>query len=191
MKRLIFISLMAALVIAGLACGGPTATTVANPTPTLLAPTALPIALGITRTQTRATDPDSVPLQPVIRLHYGGQVYDGVPGNSCWPIEPGLSVCGVEGPFPWQDLDLSAILVTAGDSIIVEIEADDRPQKLRAAIFAEASEHASDTAVQIVELASGLKAPLPVDLPAGIYNMRITGQWEVGDQAYKFRLKVE
>ncbi|MCI0901085.1 MAG: hypothetical protein J4N75_09455, partial [Chloroflexi bacterium] len=79
----------------------------------------------------------------------------------------------------------------AGDSIIVEIEADDRPQKLRAAIFAEASEHASDTAVQIVELASGLKAPLPVDLPAGIYNMRITGQWEVGDQAYKFRLKVE
>ena len=81
--------------------------------------------------------------------------------------------------------------VTAGDSIIVEIEADDRPQKLRAAIFAEASEHASDTAVQVVELAPGLKAPLAVDLPAGIYNMRITGQWGVGDQAYKFRLKVE
>ena len=191
MKRLIFISLMAALVIAGLACGGPTATTVANPTPTLLAPTALPIALGITRTQTRATDPDSVPSRPVMRLHVGGQVYDGAPGNSCWPVEPGVPLCADEGPFPWQDLDLSAILVTAGDSIIVEIEADDSPQKLRAAIFAEASEHASDTAVQIVELAPGLKAPLSVDLPAGIYNMRITGQWAVGDQAYKFRLKVE
>ena len=25
-----------------------------------------------------ATEPDSVPLQPVIRLHYGGKVYDGV-----------------------------------------------------------------------------------------------------------------
>ena len=191
MKRLIFISLMAALVIAGLACGGPTATTVANPTPTLLAPTALPIALGITRTQTRATGPDSVPLQPVIRLHFGEHVYDGVPGNSCWPVEPGVSLCADEGPFPWQDLDLSAMLVTAGDSIIVEIEADEGPQKLKAAIFAEASEHASDTAVQIVELDPELRAPLAVDLPAGVYNMRVTGKWRVGDQAYKFRLDVK
>ena len=151
----------------------------------------------ITPTQTSATEPDPVPLQPVIRLHYGGQVYDGVPGNFCWPVEPtefrpeGVSVCGVEGPFPWQDLDLSAIPVTAGDSIIVEIEADDIPQKLQSAIFAEASEHASDTPVQVVELDPGLNAPLAVDLPAGVYNMRITGQWGVGDQAYKFRLKVE
>ena len=130
------------------------------------------------------------PLQPVIRLHYGGQVYDGVPGNFCWPSEPGVSLCGVEKAFPWRDLDLSAIHVTAGDSIIVEIEADDRPQELRAAIFAEASEHASDTAAQVVELDPGLRAPLAVDLPAGVYNMRITGQWRVGDQAYKFRMKV-
>ena len=145
----------------------------------------------ITPTQASATVPDSVPLQPVIRLHYGGQVYDGVPGNACWPVEPGGFLCADEGPFPWQNLDLSAVPVTAGDSIIVDIEADDRPEKLRAAIYAEASEHASDTAVQVVELAPGLKAPLAVDLPAGIYNMRITGQWGVGDQAYKFRLKVE
>ena len=75
---------------------------------------------------------DSVPLQPVIRLHYGGQAYDGVPGNFCWPREQEISLCGVETAFPWQDLDLSAIPVTAGDSIIVEIEADDRPQKLQA-----------------------------------------------------------
>ena len=78
---------------------------------------------------------DNASLQPVIRLHYGGQVYDGVPGNFCWPVEPGVSlsgassICGVETPFPWQDLDLSAIPVTAGDSIIVEIDADDRPQE--------------------------------------------------------------
>ena len=131
------------------------------------------------------------PLRPVIRLHYGGQVYDGVPGNSCWPVEPGASLCADEGPFPWQDLDLSAIAVTVGDSIIVEIEGDDRPEKLRAAIFTEASQHASDTAVLVVELDPGFIAPLAVDLPAGIYNMRITGQWEVGDQAYKFRIKVD
>ena len=152
----------------------------------------------INPTQTSATEPDSVPLQPVIRLHYGGQVYDGVPGNFCWPVEPhedrhnhGVAVCGVERSFPWQDLDLSVISVTVGDSIMVEIEADDRPQKLQAAIFAEASEHASDTAVQVVELDPGLKAPLAVDLPAGVYNMRITGHWGVGDQAYKFRMKVD
>ncbi len=169
----------------------------------------------ITPTQASVTQPDSVPavvstpnsptetasgtteknlaqpLQPVMRLHYGGQVYDGVPGNFCWPVEPGVSLCGTETAFPWEDLDLSAIPVTVGDSIIVEIEADGRPQKLRAAIFAEASEHASDTAAQVVELDPGLKAPLAVDLPAGVYNMRITGQWEVGSQAYKFRIKVE
>ena len=133
----------------------------------------------------------SQPLQPVIRLHYGGQVYDGVPGNFCWPREPGVSLCGDEGPYPWQDLGISAIPVTVGDSIIVEIEADDRPQKLRAAIFDEAAEHASDTAAQVIELAPGIKAPLAVDLPAGVYNMRISGQWEAGAQAYKFRLKVD
>ena len=124
------------------------------------------------------------PLQPVIRLRYGGQVHDGVPGNFCWPREPGVSLCGDEGPFPWQDLDISAIPVTAGDSIIVEIEADDRLQKLRAAIFAEASQHASDPAAQVVDFEPALKAPLAVDLPAGVYNMRITGHWEVGSQAY-------
>ena len=64
----------------------------------------------------------------------------------------------------------------AGDSIIVGIEADYRPQKLRAAILTEASEHASDTAVQVVGLDPGLKVPLVVDLPTGVYNMRITGQ---------------
>jgi len=136
---------------------------------------------------------DDAPIQPVIRLHYGGQVYDGVPGNFCWPkpMEPEVSVCGVETAFPWQDLDLSAIPVKVGDRIIAEIEVDDRPQKLRAAIFEETSEHASVTAVQVVELSPGLKSPLAVDLPIGVYNMRITGQWGVGDQAYKFRLKVE
>ncbi len=182
MKRLISISLMAALVITGLACGGPKAT----PTPTLLAATASP-------TTSEIIDPDSVPSRPVLRLHFGGHVYDGVPGNFCWPkpMEPGVSVCGVETAFPWQDFGLSAIPLTVGDSIIVEIEADDRPQKLRAAIFAEASEHASDTAAQVVELDQRLKAPLAVDLPAGVYNMRITGQWGGGDQAYKFRIKVE
>ena len=144
-----------------------------------------------TPTQASITEPDSVPLRPVIRLHYGGQVYDGVPGNACWPVEPGVSLCADEGPFPWQGLDLPAIPVTAGDSIIVEIEADDIPKKLQAFIFEEASQHASDPALQVVELDPGLNAPLTVDLPAGVYNMRIIGQWEVGSQAYKFPMKVE
>jgi hypothetical protein len=93
--------------------------------------------------------------------------------------------------LPWQDLLLSAIPVRVGDNIIVEIEADDSPQKLREVIFDEASEHASDSAAQVMELDSVLKTPLAVELPAGVYNMRISGQWEAGDQAYKFRMKVE
>ena len=191
MKILTLISLMAALLITGLACGGSTATPIATSTLNFSVATASPTASEITPTQASATDLDSVPPQPVIRLHYRGQVYDGVPGNFCWPVEPGGSLCADEGPFPWQDLDLSAMTVTAGDSIIVEIEADDGPQKLLVAIFAEASEHASDAAVQVVELDPGLKTPLAVDLPAGVYNMRVTGQWRVGDQAYKFRLNVK
>ena len=98
-------------------------------------------------------------------------------------MEPRVSLCGDERAFPWQDFDLSPTTVIAGDSIIVEIEADNRLQKLQAEIFAEASAHASDTAVQVVRLDPRLKAPRVVDLPAGIYNMRITGQWRVGDQA--------
>ncbi len=88
-----------------------------------------------TLTPTPTANPTTIPLpqRPLIRLLYGGQVYDGVPGNSCWPVEPGASLCADEGPFPWQDLDLSTMSVTAGDSMIVEIEADDRPQKLQAA----------------------------------------------------------
>ena len=114
-----------------------------------------------------------------------------IPGNYCWPSGQGVSVCAVEMAFPWQDQGLSAIPVTAGDRIMVEIEADDRPQKLQAAIFEEASDHASDTAMQVEKLPSALKTPLATDLPTGVYNIRITGQWAVGDQAYKFRLKVE
>ena len=190
MKILILISLMAALVITGLACGGPTATPVATHTPALLAATASPTASESTPTQTSTTETDSVPQRPVIRLYHGGQFYDGVPGNFCWPVEPGVSLCADEGPFPWQDLDLSAMPVKAEDSIIVEIEADERPQELQAAIFVEASEHASGAAVQIIELDPGLNTPLAVDLPAGVYNVRITGQWDDGDIAYKFKLMV-
>ena len=190
MKILISISLMAALVITGLACGASTATPIATTTPTSSVATVSPTASEITPTQTSATDPFPVPSRPVMRLHFGGQFYDGVPGNSCWPVEPGVSLCADEGPFPWQDLNLSAIPVTAGDTMIVEIEADDSPQKLRVAIFAEASEHASDAAVQVIELDPGLKTTLAVDLSAGVYNMRITGQWVIGDQAYKFQLNV-
>ena len=181
MKILILISLMAALVITGLACRVPAATPIATHTPTLLAATASPTASEITPTQTSVTDPDSVPSRPVMRLQFGGHIYDGVPGNSCWPVEPGVSLCADEGPFPWQDLGLFAMPVKAGDSIIVEIEADERPQKLQAAIFVEAS----DTAVQIVELDPGLKAPLSVDLPAGVSNIRMTGVWGVVDHASK------
>ena len=107
------------------------------------------------------------------------------------PPGPGVARCEGEGPFPWQERDVPAIPGTAGDSINVVIEADERPQKLRVAIFGDASKHASDAAMRVVELDPGLEAPLAVDLPASVYNLRITGQWEVGEQSYKFRLKVE
>jgi len=184
MKLLIPLLIFSAGLLVAAACVSGEAgerTTAATSTPTLVKPTP---------TATSASIP--LPQQPVIHLRYGGQVYDGVQGNSCWPLEKEISLCQDEGPFPWEVLDtVIPVPVAAGDSIIVEIEADDRPQRLLASIFEETSQHASDAAVQVIELEPNLTASLTIDLPVGVYNIRITGLWAVGDQAYKFKMEVK
>ena len=77
-----------------------------------------------------------------------------------------------------------------GDSIIVEIDADDQPNRLQVAIFDNASKTASAAATQVIKLETGLTTPFAVDLPAGTYYIRISGQWNDGDIAYKFKMMV-
>ena len=144
------------------------------------------------------------PQRPMIRLRHDGQIYSGVAGTSCWPVETGASLCGDEGPLPWDIVDTAtgkncpsgaswcgtAVPVPMGDSIIVEIDADDQPNSLQVAIFDNASKAHSDPPAQVIKLAPGFSAPFAVDLPAGTYYIRVSGQWDDGDIAYKFKMVV-
>ena len=144
------------------------------------------------------------PQRPMIRLRHDGQVYSGVVGTSCWPVETGASLCGDEGPLPWDIVDTAtgescpsgaswcgtAVPVPMGDSIIVEIDADDQPNSLQVAIFDNASKAHSDPPAQVIKLATDFSAPFAIDLPAGTYYIRVSGQWDDGDIAYKFKMVV-
>ena len=77
-----------------------------------------------------------------------------------------------------------------GDSIIVEIEADDQPKGLQVAIYDYASRAASDPPAEVIKLETGFTAPFAVDMPAGTYYLRISGQWDDGNIAYKFKMVV-
>jgi len=80
--------------------------------------------------------------------------------------------------------------VAIRDSIIVEIDADDQPMGLQVTIYDNASKAHSDPPAQVIKLETGFLAPFAVDLPAGTYYIRISGQWDDGDIAYKFKIVV-
>jgi len=157
-------------------------------------------------TPTPTANPTTIPSprRPLIRLRHDGQVYSGVAGNSCWPVETGVSVCGVETALPWEIVDRAtgescpsgaswcgtAVPVAMGDSIIVEIDADDQPKDLRVAIYDKDAKSASAAATQVIKLETGFMPPFTVDVPAGTYYLRISGQWDDGDISYKFKMVV-
>ena len=58
------------------------------------------------------------------------------------------------------------------------------------AIYDDASKTASAAAAQVIKLESGFTAPFSVDVPAGTYYIRVSGQWDDGDIAYKFKMVV-
>lgn len=99
---------------------------------------------ALTPTPTANPTAIQVPQRPLIRLRHDEQVYRGVAGNFCWPVENGVSLCGVEPFLPWEVLNTAtAVPVAMGDSIIVEIDADDQPKGLQVAIFDNESKTAS------------------------------------------------
>jgi len=174
-----------------------------TPIVVLVTPTPGP---ALTPTLTPPANPTTIPVpqRPMIRLRQDGQVYSGVAGTSCWPVETGVSLCGDEGPLPWEVVDTAtgkscpsgaswcgtAVPVAMGDSIIVEIDADDRPNGLQVAIYDNASKAHSDPPAQVIKLETGFTAPFDVDVSAGTYYIRISGQWDDGEVAYKFKMVV-
>jgi hypothetical protein len=164
---------------------------------------------AVTPTPTHTVNPTTIPLPqwPLILLRHDGQVYRGVQGNSCWPVNPLRlrdKVCGDEGPQPWAIVDRAtgnscpsgaswcgtAVPVPMGDSIIVEIDADDQPKGLQVAIYDKGSRANSDPPAQVIKLETGFVVPFAVDVPAGTYYLRISGRWDDGEVAYKFKMVV-
>ena len=179
------------LVAVILGCGGatPTATPLSSPTSTPLP--------ALTPTPTATPAPTPLPKWPLIRLRHDGQVYSGEQGNSCWPVNPLRprdKVCGDERAEPWEIVDTAtgkscpsgaswcgtAVPVPMGDSIMVEIDADDQPKGLQVAIYDNASRAYNDPPAQVLKLETGFTAPFGVDVPAGTYYLRISGQWDEG-----------
>ena len=158
-------------------------------------------ALTPTPPPTANTTTIQVPQRPIIRLRHDGQVYGGVAGTFCWPDGRGVpgkfggvvfgSICGDEPFHPWAVLDAAtAVPVAMGDSIVVEIDADDRPKGLQVAIYDDASRTIPAAAAQIIKVETGFTTTFAVGVPAGIYYIRISGRWDDGDIAYKFKLMV-
>jgi hypothetical protein len=158
----------------------PAPTVTSEPIPTLIPTFTSVSTLTSTSTPTPTVNPTTiqVPQRPLIRLRHDGQVYKGVAGTFCWPDGRGVlgksggvvfgSLCGDETPFPWEVLDTAtAVPVAMGDSITVEIDADDQPKGLQVAIFDSASKTASAAAAQVIKLETGFTAPFAVDVPAG------------------------
>ena len=77
-----------------------------------------------------------------------------------------------------------------GESIIVEIDADDQPKGLQVAVYDNASRSPSDPPAPVIELDTGFTTPFAVDVPAGTYYLRISGQWDDGNISYKFKMVV-
>jgi len=65
-----------------------------------------------------------------------------------------------------------------------------RPEDETVAIYDNASKAPSDPPAQVIKLETGFTAPFAVDVPAGIYYLRISGQWDDGDISYKFKMVV-
>ena len=140
----------------------------------------------LTPTSTPPRVSSSVPNLPVIQLRYAGKVYSGLPGSGCWPR---WESDGSLGRLCWDTgfLDpLDTISVAAGDVLIAEIEAHERPVKLGALVYTSAGE----SPWQNITLIPDLTAPFTTNFPVGVYIIHIFGAWSEGDVYYAFKIDV-
>ena len=140
-------------------------------------------------TPTPTATSKSAPPLPVIRLDYGGQVYDGYQASYCWPshyAEDGATMAGCVDKVLWEGIE-STVYIPRGEEVLVVVEADDAPSRLVAHIFAD-----PETSIQMLDLEAAKTVRFPLDLldPAigpGNYLLLISGQWPEGDVGYGFR----
>jgi hypothetical protein len=144
---------------------------------------------GETATLDLTVPAGELPTLPVMRLLGGGNIDEGAEGSYCWPVEiaDDGSVVGLcADKISWEALT-TTLPVDPLAGATIEIEAGEPPDTLNASFF----EVDSDASAGSVELEPGLEASLPVNLPAGVYNVRVSGFWDGdGDIAYEFRIEV-
>lgn len=178
-------------VVVAVACTG--ASPAAAPTaavPTSISPSPTTTSSAISDAEIYAV---IEPALPVIRLRSGAGSHPGDRGSYCWtaPLDEGkppeesvsAAMCADyafrEGPDP-------PIEVASGESLTVEILADEKPNTLSANFMTGPRSSARPS----VDLEPLLEARLPIDLAPGTYTVHVFGRWEAGDIGYAFKIRV-
>ena len=136
-----------------------------------------------------SVDGGQLPPLPVIRLRHDGKTYEGAQGSYCWPdavADDGSIVALCADKFSWDAFD-GALSVSTGDSVTIGIDAQEPPRQLSVAFY----ELNDGPQVMLAEPVPGLETAVEVDLPVGVYNVRVFGLWADGDVAYEFRIQVD
>ena len=133
----------------------------------------------------KSTTLSQPPKVPVMRLRYGGKVYNGLPGSGCWPqVEPDGSV----NTLCWDTdfLEPSVVIpIAARDVLTLEVEAYEPPTTLSALAFPSIDQ----SPIQIA-LTPSLTVPFTFNLPVGVYIIHVFGGWPEGSVYRAFKIEV-
>ena len=124
---------------------------------------------------------EEYPPIPMMRLRYGGEVYDGIDNGSCWLIEGLGKLCADVGGFPTPG---DFIPVKAGDTLIVEIEAYQRTGAVNIVIVTPEYEEIQHL------IRTGSTVEFGADLPAGMYLVFVSSGYTAGNVGYAFKIKI-
>ena len=120
-------------------------------------------------------------------LYHAGNPYEGRQVSYCWPSEvSGDTIVGICADGIAFEESATTVQAGPGDTLAVEIDADDPPTELSLAVI----EESTRSVVQRHDLGWGLPLAFGVDLSAGGYYLHIMGFWTDGDVLFELKLVV-
>ena len=128
-----------------------------------------------------------LPRLPAMLLYRDGSPYEGRRVSYCWPSEvSGDTIVGICADGIAFEEPATMVQAVVGDTLVVEIDADDPPTELSLAVI----EESTRSVVQRHDLGRGLPLTFGADLPAGGYYLHIMGFWTDGDVLFELKLEV-